>query len=223
MVLSAFSAAMSNKEAVCNLRFSLVPSFFTNLTERAQQDPTAKLTTLPSLGLLDKSAWPDNVAEATSTEGKAPWELLSDHVAHLNSENPGSTKYKVLFITRHGQGYHNTFEAKVGREAWDVSFTQFTSSSQVLTACRVTGHTSTETAPSSGPMQRLTKTASNKLQTCPRSGRKLRLTTSSLFPRASTPAPSLAVWKQPAAFSHQPIKNKAPSSDQSSKNSSENV
>ncbi|KAH7359245.1 histidine phosphatase superfamily [Plectosphaerella cucumerina] len=103
---------MSNKEAVCNLRFRLVPGFFTNLTERAQQDPTAKLTTLPSLGLLDKSAWPDNVAEATSNEGKASWELLADHVAHLNSESPGSTKYKVLFITRHGQGYHNTFEAK---------------------------------------------------------------------------------------------------------------
>jgi hypothetical protein len=71
LVLSAF-AAISSKEAVYNLRFRLVPGFFTNLTERAQQDPTAKLTTLPSLGLLDKSSWPNNIAEATSAEGKAP-------------------------------------------------------------------------------------------------------------------------------------------------------
>ncbi|KAH6682248.1 putative phosphoglycerate mutase [Plectosphaerella plurivora] len=110
---------MTSKGTNHTVKFSLVPGFFVDLLEKSRQDPAAKITTQPNLGLLDRSSWPGNVSQSTSDDSKTSWELLADHVARLNQAASGSTKYKVLFVTRHGQGYHNTMEAKVGTEAWD--------------------------------------------------------------------------------------------------------
>jgi len=38
----------------------------------------------------------------------------------MNRESGDDVAYKVLFLGRHGQGYHNVAEEFYGTEAWDV-------------------------------------------------------------------------------------------------------
>ncbi|PCH39994.1 phosphoglycerate mutase-like protein [Wolfiporia cocos MD-104 SS10] len=83
--------------------FSIVTGYF------AQDDPNANpavIGALPShFGLLDDSA--------------DRWSKFTTRIAELNGSAPSGTMYKVLFLGRHGQGFHNVAEAKYGTEAWD--------------------------------------------------------------------------------------------------------
>ncbi len=115
-------AAMAGKHDACHFKFSAVPGFFINFTELADQDPSFRVTTLPGLGLIDRRH--ETVEDDTPDDSRKdvkPWEAFKGHVYYLNRQNPASTVYKVLYITRHGFGYHNYFESNVGTEAWDVS------------------------------------------------------------------------------------------------------
>ena len=40
----------------------------------------------------------------------------------MNSAAPAETRYKLLFLGRHGEGYHNVAEKFYGRTAWDCYF-----------------------------------------------------------------------------------------------------
>lgn len=59
----------------------------------------------PRLGLLDDS--PDR------------WKTFKAKITALNAEGKGSSVYKVVYLGRHGQGFHNVAEVKYGTEAWD--------------------------------------------------------------------------------------------------------
>lgn len=47
------------------------------------------------------------------------WSGFSDYLDQLNSESD-QVRYKLIFATRHGEGYHNVKEAEVGTAAWEV-------------------------------------------------------------------------------------------------------
>ena len=49
------------------------------------------------------------------------WEKLTDEITQLNTSAPPGTTYRLLFLGRHGEGWHNVAEARFGTEAWDVS------------------------------------------------------------------------------------------------------
>lgn len=56
-----------------------------------------------------------------ATEDTSPsWQSFSAHVKRLNEEAAAGVAYKVIFMTRHGQGFHNVMESKVGTESWEV-------------------------------------------------------------------------------------------------------
>jgi len=59
----------------------------------------------PRFGLLDKSS--------------DCWGTFKSKIIKLNQQAPIGTQYKVFFLGRHGQGYHNVGEAKYGTKAWD--------------------------------------------------------------------------------------------------------
>ena len=42
-------------------------------------------------------------------------------MASLEAAKKEGESYKVLFLGRHGQGWHNVAETKYGTKAWDVS------------------------------------------------------------------------------------------------------
>ncbi|CAH6721857.1 phosphomutase-like protein 3 [[Candida] jaroonii] len=45
-----------------------------------------------------------------------PWNQIIDELNQLNGSS--DEKYKLLFLARHGQGYHNVVVSKYGSEAW---------------------------------------------------------------------------------------------------------
>ena len=59
----------------------------------------------PSFGLIDQSAW--------------RWPLLKAKLAVWNLLSGPNVEYKLLFLGRHGEGWHNVGEAYYGTQAWD--------------------------------------------------------------------------------------------------------
>ncbi|KIW04404.1 hypothetical protein, variant [Verruconis gallopava] len=49
----------------------------------------------------------------------ASWTDFTEEVKRLNSNAPPGTLYKVLFLGRHGEGWHNVAERKYGRDEWN--------------------------------------------------------------------------------------------------------
>lgn len=47
-----------------------------------------------------------------------PWSQIVADLDSLNSKNK-NTQYKLFFLARHGQGFHNVAHTKYGNEAWD--------------------------------------------------------------------------------------------------------
>jgi broad specificity phosphatase PhoE len=52
------------------------------------------------------------------------WQKFALQVEALNAESPLDTVYKVLFLGRHGQGYHNAAESFYGTPAWNCFWAQ---------------------------------------------------------------------------------------------------
>ncbi|ODQ77388.1 hypothetical protein BABINDRAFT_172907 [Babjeviella inositovora NRRL Y-12698] len=50
---------------------------------------------------------------------KPSWAALQAEVANLNASTPDTEVYKLLFLARHGQGWHNFAVEKYGMKAWD--------------------------------------------------------------------------------------------------------
>lgn len=52
---------------------------------------------------------------------KPQWQRFEHYVKVLNAKAPKNVEYKVLYMGRHGEGYHNVAESYYGTPAWDVS------------------------------------------------------------------------------------------------------
>ncbi|KAJ3473178.1 hypothetical protein NLG97_g10470 [Lecanicillium saksenae] len=97
--------------------FSVPEGYFDDGVALAAQLPGGKLTTRPLFALTPR----DYPSDADTTD-KRPWARFTEHVKALNRESPENVSYKIMFFTRHGQGYHNLKNEQVGNEAWDSHF-----------------------------------------------------------------------------------------------------
>lgn len=48
-----------------------------------------------------------------------PWKEILDQLEKLNDDSGEDEVYKLAFLARHGQGYHNQAHAKYGNDAWN--------------------------------------------------------------------------------------------------------
>lgn len=64
-------------------------------------------------------------------EGMTPWQRFQHHLTSLNNaarrkrheaDGDSTTQYRLLFLGRHGNGYHNIAERYYGSEAWDCHY-----------------------------------------------------------------------------------------------------
>jgi hypothetical protein len=51
---------------------------------------------------------------------KTQWQRFEHYVDHLTKTCGKTEQYKVIYMGRHGEGYHNVAEAFYGTQAWDV-------------------------------------------------------------------------------------------------------
>ncbi|RMZ88847.1 hypothetical protein DV736_g3925, partial [Chaetothyriales sp. CBS 134916] len=75
-----------------------------------------------NFGLIDRPYESDGSIIAVSAASLTPWQRFAHHLVWLN-EGPSAlrrtTSYRLLFLGRHGQGYHNVAESYYGPENWD--------------------------------------------------------------------------------------------------------
>jgi len=105
MLLSLILPAvlLASEAMAANYTFAYIPGFF------AQDDPNANASAIGPL--------PDRFGLLDSSPGH--WENFKLKIENLNSECDPNDSVKVLFLGRHGEGYHNVAEAKYGTPAWD--------------------------------------------------------------------------------------------------------
>ncbi|KAL1968181.1 hypothetical protein VTN77DRAFT_2016 [Rasamsonia byssochlamydoides] len=97
------------------LRYSTVTGYF--LQDDPATDPSTFDYVTTNFGLINR---PYDTDAAFDPNGeKTQWERFEYKVRSLNREADERTQYKVLFMGRHGQGYHNVAEEFYGTEAWD--------------------------------------------------------------------------------------------------------
>ncbi|KAG0652374.1 putative phosphoglycerate mutase [Hyphodiscus hymeniophilus] len=95
--------------------YSTVPGFF------LQDDPTTDSEgfdfTTANFGLISREY--DTDPSFDPERKKTQWQRFEDKVSSLNQESGDKVQYKVLFMGRHGEGYHNVAESFYGTKAWD--------------------------------------------------------------------------------------------------------
>lgn len=107
---------MSADHKTCKWKFQAQPEYFFDYVGAAQSDPGFRAPTLHLLG-LDAQAVTNKFG---GDKSQRPWEVFASAVRRMNEEASDPVQYKVIYITRHGLGWHNVYEAEVGREAWNV-------------------------------------------------------------------------------------------------------
>jgi hypothetical protein len=71
-----------------------------------------------SLGLIPRAYSIDgNFSYDTQT---TQWEKFASYIHYLNRASVPKNKYKVLFLARHGEGYHNVASKFYGGDCWRV-------------------------------------------------------------------------------------------------------
>jgi hypothetical protein len=71
-----------------------------------------------NLGLLNRSYPTDD--EYDPKGAKTQWQRFEYYLDHLTKTCGETEQYKLLYMGRHGEGYHNVAEAFYGTPAWDV-------------------------------------------------------------------------------------------------------
>lgn len=98
-----------------HLQFTTVSGYF--LQDEPTTDPSKFDYVESNFGLIPRSY--DSDAEFDPNSQKTQWERFTHHIDQLNRDSGSLTSYRVLFLGRHGEGYHNVAEAKYGTAAWD--------------------------------------------------------------------------------------------------------
>lgn len=63
-----------------------------------------------------------------------PWNELFDDLNKLNQESDANTVYKMFFLGRHGQGYHNLANLKYGEKEWNEHWLRVTGDGEIVWA-----------------------------------------------------------------------------------------
>ena len=76
------------------------------------------LQTATNFGLINQTY--DTDAEYDPQHKKTQWQRFEHKVFRLNRQSGRNVQYKVLYMGRHGEGYHNAAESFYGTPAWNV-------------------------------------------------------------------------------------------------------
>ncbi|KAI0378914.1 phosphoglycerate mutase-like protein [Hypomontagnella monticulosa] len=98
-----------------NINYTTISGFF------QQDDPATNPKTFDyteaNYGLINRSYPTDDKFDPNGE--KTQWERFAYYVNTLNRDSGKNTQYKVLFMGRHGEGYHNAAESYYGTPAWN--------------------------------------------------------------------------------------------------------
>ncbi|KAF1354637.1 histidine phosphatase superfamily [Delphinella strobiligena] len=95
------------------LIITAVPGYF----QQSEQDTDASVYDYAknNFGLIDRSYDSDRTFDPERK--KTQWQRFANHVEQLRKNS--NVDYRVLYLGRHGQGYHNVAESYYGTAEWD--------------------------------------------------------------------------------------------------------
>ncbi|KAI1748571.1 phosphoglycerate mutase-like protein [Xylaria castorea] len=103
------------QEHKMSINYTTVGGFF--LQDDPATNPTTFDYTTVNYGLINRSYPTDK--EFDRHGKKTQWQRFEHYVDSLNRNADKNTNYKVLFMARHGEGYHNAAESYYGTPAWN--------------------------------------------------------------------------------------------------------
>ncbi|KAK4148635.1 phosphoglycerate mutase [Chaetomidium leptoderma] len=101
-----------------SIKFTSVPGYFVQDDEATS--PTGFDYATANFGLVNRTYPTDKRFDAAGE--KMQWQRFEAWVKHLNSgcNKKSNVQYKVLFMGRHGEGWHNAAESFYGTPAWNA-------------------------------------------------------------------------------------------------------
>ncbi|KAI0105250.1 phosphoglycerate mutase-like protein [Nemania sp. FL0031] len=97
------------------INYTTISGFF--LQDDVATDPKTFDYTTVNYGLINRTYPTDRAFDRYGK--KTQWERFEYYVNTLNRNADKDTQYKVLFMARHGEGYHNAAESYYGTPAWN--------------------------------------------------------------------------------------------------------
>ena len=70
------------------------------------------------MGLLNRTY--DTDSQLAPNMQRTQWERFAHYVNFLNKQSNENVEYKVLYLARHGEAYHNVAQSYYGANCWDV-------------------------------------------------------------------------------------------------------
>lgn len=111
------------------MQYTAVPGFF--LHDEEPEGPVFRAKTRDEFGIkereyeTDRKFWrdfaklPQEEQEARRQGASDQWLRFQYFINHLNKHGQGKAEWKVIYVLRHGEGYHNVKEREVGRAEWE--------------------------------------------------------------------------------------------------------
>ncbi|KAJ5152054.1 hypothetical protein N7492_010349 [Penicillium capsulatum] len=97
------------------IHYSTETGYF--LQDETSTDASTFDYTAHNFGLINRTYPADR--DLQSANSQTQWERFYHQVQKLNQGSPKNVEYKVLFLGRHGEGWHNAAESYYGTPAWN--------------------------------------------------------------------------------------------------------
>ncbi|KAH7119831.1 histidine phosphatase superfamily [Dendryphion nanum] len=118
--LLAVTAAVSAERTSNYFNYTVVPGIF------QQDDPSTDASkfnfTASNFGILNRTYPSDS--SCPDRKHSTQWQRLSHYIDTLNSHPSRKERYALLFLGRHGEGYHNAAESFFGTPAWNCYWSE---------------------------------------------------------------------------------------------------
>ena len=125
---SLFSTALAehSKPANVYINYTTVTGYF------LQDEPSTNATTFDfmttNFGLINRTYPADS---SLKHQGLTQWQRFKHQVHVLNQEASRDVQYKLLYMGRHGDGYHNDAQAFYGTPAWNCVYSELNGNATV--------------------------------------------------------------------------------------------
>jgi broad specificity phosphatase PhoE len=116
-----------------HINYAVVTGIFKQ--DDAATDASSFNFTAENFGLIERK-YPSDWTYWGSYWGRKPtsWQRLNHYVESLNRKSKHNERYTLLFLGRHGEGYHNAAETYFGTPAWNCYWSEKDGNSTVTWA-----------------------------------------------------------------------------------------
>ncbi|KAI9780676.1 MAG: hypothetical protein M1839_006617 [Geoglossum umbratile] len=115
-ILVALVVVVAEASVPSYIKYTAVTGFF--LQDDPSTDPATFDFTTTNFGLINRTY--DTDRDYDPEHEKTQWQRFQHQVFELNRGSGRRVQYKVLYLGRHGEGYHNVAESHYGTHDWDL-------------------------------------------------------------------------------------------------------